>query len=160
MVTKRHKVTEILVTFSGAVNVNEAQGLGEYSLVMAGNHGSFTARNAKKIKLRTASYNATTDTVTLIPRKAFALTKKVQLEVDGVPPSGLQDSLGRLIDGDRSGQPGSNAIAILARGGVSLPAATSASPPSGVTPIVVDALLQLNALADVTSAGSGGRKRR
>ena len=76
MVTKRHKVSEILVTFSGAVNVNEAQGLGEYSLVMAGNHGSFTARNSQKIKLRTASYNPTTDTVTLTPRKAFALTKE------------------------------------------------------------------------------------
>ena len=69
-------MTEILVTFSGAVNVNEAQGLGEYSLVMAGNHGSFTARNAKKIKLRTASYNAATDTVTLIPRKAFARPRR------------------------------------------------------------------------------------
>jgi hypothetical protein len=90
------------------VNAAEAQSLGEYSLVMAGSHGSFTAQNAKKIKLKAASYNATTDTVTLVPRKPFALTKKVQLQVDGLPPSGLQDSLGRLIDGDRSGRPGSN----------------------------------------------------
>jgi hypothetical protein len=99
---KRHLVTEIIVGFSGAVNAAEAQSLGEYSLVMAGSHGSFTAKNAKKIKLKAASYNATTDTATLVPRKPFALTKKVQLQVDGLPPSGLQDSLGRLIDGDRS----------------------------------------------------------
>ena len=88
-------MTEVLVTFSGAVNAAEAQGHGAYSLVMAGNHGSFTARNATRIKLRAASYNAANNTVTLIPRKAFALTKKVQLQVDGMPPSGLQDSLGR-----------------------------------------------------------------
>ena len=58
----------------------------------------------------------------LFPKKPFALTKKVQLQVDGVPPSGLEDSFGRLIDGDHNGQAGSNAVVILSSGGVSLTA--------------------------------------
>jgi hypothetical protein len=156
---RKHKVTEVIVTYSGAVNAAEAQGLGEYSLVMAGNHGSFTAKNAKKIKLKAASYNTTNDTVTLIPRKAFALTKKVQLQVDGLPPSGLQDSQGRLIDGNHDGQPGGNAVAVLTRGGVSM-AVLPVGPSGGansVSAATIDALLELNALAGVTTPKRPGR---
>jgi hypothetical protein len=152
---KRHQVTEILISFSGAVNAAEAQDLGEYSLVMAGKRGSFTAKNARHIKLKAASYDAANDTVTLIPRKAFALTKKVQLEVDGVPPSGVQDSLGRLIDGAHTGHAGSNAVAILSRGGVSMTALAVVGPAGGansLSAITVDALLELDALANVTPA--------
>ena len=74
------------------------------------------------IKLKSALYNPTTDTVTLTPRKPFALTKPVQLLVEGEPPSGLEDSLGRLIDGDHNGQAGGNAVAVLSRGGATLSA--------------------------------------
>ena len=148
-------MTEILVGFSGAVNAAEAQGLGEYSLVMAGKHGSFTAKNARHIKLKAASYDAANDTVTLIPRKAFALTRNVQLRVDGVPPSGLQDSSGRLIDGGHTGHAGSNAVAILSRGGVSMAVPAVVGPAGGAnspSAVTIDALLELNVLANVTPA--------
>ena len=58
--------------------------------------------------------------MTLVPRKAFAFTRPVQLRVIGQPPSGLHDSGGRLIDGDRDGQPGGNAVAVLGRVGVTM----------------------------------------
>jgi hypothetical protein len=152
MVTKKHKVTEVLVGFSGGVNAAEAQATGEYSLIMAGKRGSFTAKNARHIKLKAAAYDAATNTVVLIPRKPFALTNKVQLVVDGAPPSGLEDKLGRLIDGNRNGQAGSNAVAILSRHGVSIVGPASGIPaPTPVTPIVIDALLELDALAGVTT---------
>ena len=129
---------------------------------MAGNRGSFTAKNARVIKLKAATYDAADDTVTLVPRKVFALTKKVQLRVDGVPPSGLEDSLGRLIDGDRQ-RPGREQCGRRplpqrrehCRAGVRVHRR-----PSGVTPVVIDALLELNALAQVTPSGRGGRDRR
>jgi subtilisin-like proprotein convertase family protein len=153
---KQHKVTEILVSFSGAVNASEAQTLGEYSLVLAGKGGSFTARNATKLKLKAASYDAADSTVALIPKKPFATSKKVQLEVGGLRPSGLQDSLGRTIVGSAGGA----VTAVLSRQGVSMAVpAVSGGTPSNATS-AVDALLELNALADVTPAGSGGRKRR
>jgi hypothetical protein len=149
---KKHQVTGIVVDFSGGLNAAVAQATGIYRLVMAGKRGSFTAKNARVIKLKAASYNAANDTVTLVPRKPFALTKKVQLQVDGVPPSGLEDSLGRFIDGAHHGQAGSNAVVILSRGGVSLTALAvgSAGGANSVSAATVDALLELDALARVT----------
>jgi hypothetical protein len=131
------------------VNTSEAQSLAEYTLVMAGKHNSFTARNAKKIRLKAASYNAATNTVTLVPRKAFATKKPVELLING---SGLQDASGRAIGGKLT--------AVFSRHGVSMAVpALSAGGAIGVA-TAVDALMELNALADVTPAGPGGRKRR
>jgi len=110
---KKHQVTEILLGFSGALNPMEAASTAEYSLVIAGKRGSFTTKNAKRIKLKSAVYNPANDSVALMTKKPFGLTKPVQLTVDGLPPSGLEDSYGRLIDGNDDGQPGSNAVAIL-----------------------------------------------
>ena len=70
---KRHRVTQILVTFSGAVEVNGARQTGAYRLATAGKRGLFTAKNARVIKLRTAAYDPASQTVVLTPRKPFAL---------------------------------------------------------------------------------------
>jgi hypothetical protein len=113
---KKHLVTQIIISFSGAVNATQADSLNVYRLATAGKHGSYTAKSATVIKLRSALYNPASDSVTLTPKKAFALTKPVQLVVDGLPPSGLEDSTGRLING------GNNAVAVLARGGVTITA--------------------------------------
>jgi hypothetical protein len=117
---KRHRVTEILVGFTGEVNAAQAQNLAEYRLIKAGKRGSFTAKHTKLIKLRSAVYNGTSDTVALTPKRPFALTKPVQLQVSGKPPSGLDDTLGRLIDGNHSGQPGSSAFVVLQRGAAAI----------------------------------------
>ncbi|MFI5454955.1 MAG: RHS repeat-associated core domain-containing protein [Isosphaerales bacterium] len=117
---KKHLVTQISIGFSGAVNAGEADSPATYRLATAGKKGSFTAKNAQVIKLKSALYNAATNMVTLTPKKAFSLTKPVQLLVEGVPPSGLQDSFDRFIDGDHNGQPGGNAVAVLSHGRVSI----------------------------------------
>jgi hypothetical protein len=78
-------VTEILIGFSGDLDATAAQRLGTYRLTIAGTHGSFTARNAKVIKLRSAVYDAANDTVTLAPSKPFKLSGPVQLKVNGQP---------------------------------------------------------------------------
>jgi RNA polymerase sigma-70 factor (subfamily 1) len=85
-------------------------------LASAGNNGSFTAKNAKIAKLKSAAYNAATSTVTLTPKKSFALTKPVQLVDYGTGSSLLEDAYGRLINGDHNGTPGGNAVAIFTRG--------------------------------------------
>jgi hypothetical protein len=113
VLNKKHQVTEIVVTFSGGVDAMEAQETSLFRLVTAGKGNSFTAKNAAVIELSSAVYNAANDTVTLIPKKAFSLSKPVQLTINGTPPSGLLDSFGRFIDGNRDGQPGSNAVAVL-----------------------------------------------
>jgi hypothetical protein len=115
---KQHLVSRVILAFSGALGAAEAAELGLYRLTSAGKHGSFTARSSRVIKLRSASYSAGNDTITLIPRVPFALSRPVQLLVRGTAPSGLLDAFGRLIDGTGDGQPGGDAVAILSRGGV------------------------------------------
>ena len=112
---KKHQVTEIIVTFSGALNAGQATNIAEYELITAGKGGSFTAKNAKVIKLRSAAYNSANNTVTLTPKKKFSLSKATELIVNGEPPSGLEDSSGRLIDGNDDGQAGGDAVAIISK---------------------------------------------
>ena len=128
-------VTQITVDFSGAINANEADEVTAYRLKASGKKGSFTAKNAAAIKLRSAAFNAALDEVTLTPKKAFALTKRVQLMVDG---QSLEDSEGRPIDGGDDGQPGSSFVTVLTRPATASfsPAHANAPAPAPVSPIV------------------------
>jgi hypothetical protein len=122
VLNKKHQVTEVLVSFSGAVSANQADETAIYRLATAGKKGSYTAKNAAVIKLKCAVYTGSNDTVVLSAKKPFALSKPVQLLIDGLAPSGLQDIYGRLIDGDHNGTAGGNAIAVFS------PRETSKSP--------------------------------
>ena len=126
-------MTEIVVDFSGPVNAAQADNVATYRLATANGKGSFTAKNSPVMKLRSAVFNPANDTVTLTPKKAFALTKPVQLTINGTAPSGLQDSSGRLIDGDDNGTAGGNAVAVIRRTGVTLNPAPTAAPPRTVS---------------------------
>jgi probable HAF family extracellular repeat protein len=116
-ITKNRKlqVTVINVTFSSAVNATEAGDLSIYQLITAGKGGSFTARNAVKSRPKSAQYVAATNTVILKPRRPFALTRKVELQIDGMAPSGLQDTLQRYIDGAGNGQAGSDGEVVITK---------------------------------------------
>jgi hypothetical protein len=127
-------VAEILVGFSGGVNAGQAQRLTTYRLVRAGKRGSFTAKNARAIKIRSAAYSAANDTVALILAAPFSLTKPVQFMVYGTGPSALQDSSGRSIDGNHDGHAGSNAVARLTRGGATIQAV---APAAGLVDLVL-----------------------
>ena len=154
MTNKKHQVTEVIVTFSGAVNAAEAQNPAIYRLTLPGKKGSYTAKNAKVIKLKSALFNAANDTVTLIPSKPFAVGKPVQLRINGQPPAGLQDGAGRLIDGDHNRTAGGDAVAILSRGGASIQAialGTTGGQDAGIMAIV-DALFERDAFAGLVPA--------
>ncbi len=147
---KKHQVTEVDVTFSGPVNSAEADAPATYHLATPGKKNSFTAKNAGVIKLRSAKYTASTSTVTLTPRKPFALTKPVQLVVYGTGASALQDSFGRDIDGDDNATAGGNAVAILSRKMVTSTAAPLAlESRNSATIAAVDALLNRGDLASL-----------
>jgi hypothetical protein len=113
----KHQVTEVLVTFSGTVNAIEADNTATYRLATAGTGGSFFAKNAGIIKLKSVVYAGAVNTVTLRPTSPFALTKPVELVVYGTGSTGLKDSYGRLIDGDHNGVAGGNAVVMLSSGG-------------------------------------------
>jgi len=145
----KQQVTQVLITFSGAVNAREAGNVATYHLATPGKGGSYTAKNAGIIKLKSAVYNPKSDTVTLTPTKPFALTKPVQLLVYGTGPNGLQDSHGRLIDGDHNGTAGGNATVILSEGGAKIQAVPlvqagtpAPSRQAAETAAAIDALLE------------------
>jgi hypothetical protein len=88
-------------------------------LTTAGKGGAFVARNARRLALGSALYNPALDMETLLPSRAFALTKSVQLVIHGQPPGGLQDSSGNFIDGGDEGHTGDDGVFVLTRRGVS-----------------------------------------
>jgi len=113
---KKHKVTGIVIDFSGAVNATEAQSIATYELVAAGKGGSFTGKGAKLIKIKSAVYDTADHEVILTP-SPFGLSKPVELVVYGSGSHGLLDAEGRYIDGNHDGVAGGNAVAILSNGG-------------------------------------------
>jgi hypothetical protein len=112
MENRKHVVTQIIVDYSGPVNSSEADSVATYRLATPGKKGSFTAKNAMVLKLKSAAYDAALDAVTLTPKKAFALTKPVQFVING---QSLEDSTGQLIDGGNDDQAGSDYVSILQR---------------------------------------------
>ena len=121
------KVSEMLISFSGAINTSEGRRLKTYALAMAGKGGSFAAKNAKQVKLRSAVYDAATNQVLLRPAAPFALTKAARLVVYGTGPDALSDSEGRLIDGNDDGGAGGNAMAVLTSSGATIEAVARAA---------------------------------
>ena len=118
---KRHMVTQINVTFSGQVNTTEADQTRTYRLAHPNRQGSYTARNAVTVKLRSAKYNATTNTVTL-HSEGMPLALKgqaLQLLIDGSSPSGLQDIVGRYLAG-AGGNAGNDAVVSISKNGVTI----------------------------------------
>ena len=121
LVTDRKKnITQVIVSLSGGVNPDQANQLAIFRLATAGKRGSFDAKNAQILKLRSIRYDAATATITLTLLRSFRLAKTVQFRINGSAPAGLIDASGRLIDGDHDGRPGGNAIALLRKRGVTI----------------------------------------
>jgi outer membrane biosynthesis protein TonB len=94
MVQKKHMVTGITVDFSGPVNQSAADNIAMYRLSMAGKNGSFNARTAKAIKLRSAVFDATHNQVTLTLKTPLRPVKPVQLTIQGQLDRGIDVTLG------------------------------------------------------------------
>jgi len=153
----KKRVTEVLVTFSGPVNTAEADSINTYRLATQGKKGSYTAKNAGILKLKSAQYNAATNQVALAPRKPLALTKPVQLLVYGTGKTALFDSYGRPIDG------GTSATALLRRNGATITAVRFVPANSQrllLKPAVVDVLLDHEGLLAVAVKHPARAERR
>ncbi len=55
---KKGQVTAVTITFSGPVNTTEAGSIASYHLATPGKGGSYTAKNAGTIRLKSAAYNS------------------------------------------------------------------------------------------------------
>ncbi len=155
---KAKKETVIVLQFNGALNATAADNANAYDLapvitVKASGKGKnrkpATTKLGAPVPVASASYTSSNNQVTLTPRGTLSASKPEELIVSGAL---LTDTLGREIDGDHSGQPGSDYIATVkgsrvTPGGIPL-ARLQTQPASAST--VIDALLARGELAEIT----------
>ena len=107
------KGTPVVLTFSEDLDLARATNLVNYLLVTSGRDKKFGTSDDKKVALRSASYNPTARTVTLLPRKKLAASVKYRLTVNGTSASGVEDLAGNLLDGDHDGLVSGNYVDIF-----------------------------------------------
>jgi hypothetical protein len=113
---KKRRVAAVIIRFSGPVDAALAASVAEYRLAIAGKKGSFDAKNARVIPLKSAIYDDATFTVTLIPAKPFVPRKPVGVRVGGQAHPGIYDSFGRFIAGGHAGTLDADVKTIRSRG--------------------------------------------
>jgi hypothetical protein len=139
-VKKHKKVTVIVLQFSGALNASDAQNRLLYSLAPETTK-KHVIKLGKAVAPATAIYNASTNTVTLTPKKALVLNPPEQLKINS---SGLLDTFGRALAGN-NGVPGSTFVATLSKQGITL-LRLGGGPSSRLAATAVDHLLEKGAL--------------
>jgi RHS repeat-associated protein len=137
-------IKSLIFTFSTPIDAGRATNLANYEIRNAGKDKKFGTRddqviniNPKNVKQRsTLAYNAAANTVTLTLKQALAASTPYRVTVKSSDPgTGLIDSTGRLIDGDRDGQAGGNYVATF-----------GAVARSAISPLAADFALQAGGL--------------
>jgi hypothetical protein len=148
---KHKKPTKVLkVFFSGALNANDANSTAPFVLDSSTKSKKFGTRFNKPVSFKSATYNPTTNTVTLTPRGTIP-NQEMELTING---SVLLDAHGQDLDGNFDGQPGGNYTSLLNSKGListGLPAVST----KAVSAKAVDALLFKGHLDVKTKLGSG-----
>ena len=93
--------TVLVLTFSGPLDPARAQDVNNYRI---------TGPDGRSIAVDAAIYDPATLAVTLHPHRQLNAHNSFRLVVVGTGPLGLADTAGRLLDGARTGQPGSDAV--------------------------------------------------
>jgi uncharacterized repeat protein (TIGR01451 family) len=101
--------TTVVLTFSEPLDAARAQDLANYHLTLIAHGGHLRL----PLRLTSAVYNATADTVTLHPAKLLPLRFKYELVVNGSTPTGVSSSSGVLLDGAGNGKPGSDYVRVF-----------------------------------------------
>jgi hypothetical protein len=103
--------TTLVVTFSEPMDAARAASRTECRLIGPGPDHKFGTKDDHRIRIRSARYNPATNSVVLRPVRRLPLHDKFQLTVKGTAPDGLTSTLGILLDGAKTGQPGSDYVA-------------------------------------------------
>jgi hypothetical protein len=93
------KPTRLVLTFDQALDPTSAHDVRNYRLVGPG---------GRSIAIGSAVYDVAARTVTLRPMKLMSLQVRYTLTINGTSPAGLRGTSGQLLDGARTGRPGSD----------------------------------------------------
>jgi hypothetical protein len=111
--------TELQLTFSGAIN--GAGNLAAYRVLAGKTKRGVTTFN-KPVALASVEYNPSALTATLVSRSKLKLSRPEQLQITAAL---LTDAFGRPLDGNHSGQAGSNFVANFSNKGIQIERARS-----------------------------------
>jgi len=103
--------TTIVLHFNEALDQGPAQTENNYIILTTGLHGQF-GKGSKRIRVSSAVYNSSADTVTLHTSANLNVQKRYQLKVSGTAPNGLTGGA-IFLDGAADGRPGSNHVTVL-----------------------------------------------
>ncbi len=117
--------TLLVLTFSTPLDPARAQDLSNYRLVALRPARRFGPGHGRLIALRSAVFDPTRLTVTLVPAERLYLRHFFQLTVKGTSPGGVTDMEGRLLDGNRDGAPGGDFVGQIGPGSLAGPAIAS-----------------------------------
>ena len=120
-----HQKTQFVLTFNEALDPASATNLANYHLTVAFRNGRLARR---EVPLQSAVYNPILHTVTLTPVNQLNIHYHYQLTV-----SGVKDTCGQLLDGDRNGVAGGNFVTIITKQNY------SPSVPAGPAPAALQA---------------------
>ena len=96
--------TFLVSNFNSALEPSTAKRAANYEIVGPSGH---------KINVRSATYNPKTGAVTLALSQQLVLRKNYLLTINGTTSKGIRNTAGLLLDGARTGAPGSNYVATI-----------------------------------------------
>jgi hypothetical protein len=104
---RRRTISGIDLSFSEPLDPARGENLGNYSLLASGPDRRFGNRNDRAVPIRLASYDPTTQRVTLLLARPQARNQAYRLTVFGTTVGvSVSDLAGNLLDGDTNGTPG------------------------------------------------------
>ncbi|MDB5353075.1 MAG: Cadherin [Planctomycetota bacterium] len=114
---KGKKFTTVFITYSDGVDPTGAGLASTYRIDNDGKDGKYGTKDDKVVLLRPASYDSTTKTAKLIPRKPLPTGPVPQLRITA---SAITDPSRLALDGDHDNKPGGDFTTLLRKGGVTV----------------------------------------
>ena len=107
----------IVINFDGPLNASQAQQVARYQVAqLAPNGRQIVSRSGAVDPIRSVTYDAAADQVTLILARPLAAGQCYRVRVDGSAQTGIKDPAGTLIDGDNDDTAGGDFYGLLAQG--------------------------------------------
>ncbi len=116
----RSRTTQLVVSFSEALNPTTASNTANYRLVRVVKNGRGGLRPSHAVPIRLISYNPTSHSVTITPRHRLPLNFVYRLVLNGSSSTGLADPAGNYLDAKSAGAPGRDEFIRFGRGAIVL----------------------------------------
>jgi hypothetical protein len=134
--------TYLVIDFNGSLEDSSAQDTSNYGIVGPGK---------QRIKVKSAVYSSTDDSVKLVLGRRLSLRKTYMLTIRGMAPSGVENPAGVFLDGMGTGQPGTNYVTAVTK--------SNLAGPVGKQPVATFVKVRAESVVGVVKTTLGERAR-